>query len=320
MVTVSKPERHRLRPAAMPVIPQGRAGDVDQLAAITCYYNPAGTVSLRHNLDRFRYEWRRSGVPLHIVEVIFGDLQPTIFGEHVRHVWVRDRIWHKETALNFAASHLPQSVRGVLWLDCDILWPDFDWIPHLMPALRLHPFVQLWSTLLDLDSGGRVIRSSASYAYDPAAGRPGAAWAARREYFTPAHSGRRKTAGLFSRCLVGGGDVASLIGMAGPACHYRYEYWLRRMSTHLHSEILSHASRVHQMFPGDIARVDREVRHLWHGSRDNRRYGERDAILEGFNPSTELTRDCNGFLQWVDPTTPRARQVTAYFPSRREDG
>lgn len=76
---------------------------------------------------------------------------------------------------------------------------------------------------------------------------------------------------------------------------------------------------------GRIGCLDGEVVHLYHGTRENRRYQSRYRYLadHGFDPATDIERDESGLLRWTDralrekPTM--VRQVAGYFLERRED-
>jgi hypothetical protein len=61
---------------------------------------------------------------------------------------------------------------------------------------------------------------------------------------------------------------------------------------------------------------------MWHGNIANRNYIGRFDILErhGFDPAKDIEIASNGTWRWANPQSELARDVEAYFFSRREDG
>jgi hypothetical protein len=110
-------------------------------------------------------------------------------------------LWQKERLFNIAIKSVPQNVRNIAWLDCDIIFERPDWMNEAAQKLSEANVVQLYSEFVDLGPEG--YQSNIKYdSLDPS-GRgiislglrqltaptsegvrltlPGLAWAARRD-------------------------------------------------------------------------------------------------------------------------------------------
>ena len=144
-------------------------------------------------------------------------------------------------------------------------------------------------------------------------GRPGGAWAARREAIA---------SGLYERHAIGGGDSATLMAWEGlkelpqslqygTAWEEHYRDW---------------AVRSYEQVQKSLACVPGDVVHLYHGTRQNRQYVERYKILHenAYDPVRDVEIDPEtGLLQWsVEARTRKpdlVRRVAEYFERRLED-
>jgi hypothetical protein len=119
----------------------------DELAVVTCYFNPGGFRRRRQNYERFREGMRNAAVTCMTVECAFGttpfELAPAL---DVLHVRSDSLLWQKERLLNLAAQALPATVRGIAWLDCDIVFRNVAWPSDLASRLSTHPVAQVFET------------------------------------------------------------------------------------------------------------------------------------------------------------------------------
>ncbi len=173
--------------------------------------------------------------------------------------------------------------------------------------LYLHPGTKRWEITLLVITLGNTLAYARMHGLGY--GRPGGAWAARRE---------ATAGGLYDRHAIGGGDSAMLCAWEGreklpqslkygTAWEEHYRNW---------------ASRSFELVRGALACVSGDVVHLYHGSRQNRQYVERYQIL--YDPVRDVEIDPEtGLLQWSGAARERkgelVRRVAQYFERRRED-
>jgi hypothetical protein len=137
---------------------------------------------------------------------------------------------------------------------------------------------------------------------------PGYAWACTRKAY-------EKMGGLYEDAILGSADnvmALSLIqqGLRG----------INEKSTDDYKEsVLIYQNRVKSLRLGYVPGV---IRHYFHGSKENRKYGDRWKILlnNNFSPREHLTHDENGILI---PTAECPREMLCeilnYFKERNED-
>ena len=152
---------HRWQPGTLvkdtPIssIPQvvSRSNDI---AAMTCYFNPAGFKSLRQNFDRFREGIERTNTPLYVAELTRVGEQPTIQHPNLVHLKSNDTIWQKEALLNILERTVPKQYTKIAFLDCDLLWPSNDFLDVASTKLNQVPAVQLFGEITYLSANGGV--------------------------------------------------------------------------------------------------------------------------------------------------------------------
>jgi hypothetical protein len=301
--------------------------------AVTTYFNPAGYERRRLNYGLFRKHLKP---PLLTVELAFdGDfeLEPGD-AEILVHLRGGDVMWQKERLLNIAIGKLPPSCAKVAWLDCDVVFEDDDWaarateqleeFPLVQPFSHVHLMSREWLPGREPPTGCEVVRSpvfmlarvmslaeclgQSSFNIVTA---PGYAWAARRELFDGV--------GLYDACIVGGGDSA-----LARAAYGRFDDAVRQqlMNLRRRSHFLEWAALFYDRVRGEVAYLDGALRHLWHGSRADRRYKERVQRLEtyAFDPWADISAGDKGAWCWSSAKPAMHDYVRSYFASRREDG
>jgi hypothetical protein len=304
---------------------------VDDLAIVTCYYNPAGYASKLENFSRFRERIVAAGLPLIIVECTFGERPrqlPIEWG--AVHVVARHVLWQKERLLNLAVAAVPPAFKKIAWLDADVLFTDPDWARNASRALDDVVVVQLYAQGALLPRERMYLHGSdrpfpgfaAAFAGDPRClrstryidhGHTGFAWAARRTFLAD-H-------GIYDRCLSGSADHVMAHAYCGD---WESPCLTRTFGTG--SAMLAHfqawAEGAHAAVRARIGHVPGTILHVWHGDFNDRHYDRRnqELIRLRFDPDRDVRLAGNGCLEWTDRAG-RLRQWAAdYFRERREDG
>jgi len=232
---------------------------------------------------------------------------------------------HKENLLNHCERIVPPRFTKIAFVDCDMLWEHHDWAWEASDRLDHIPAVQCWNYMDDLGPDLKTITraDSASLAQewcvlgrdDPnkrpphGKGRPGGAWAVHRELFT-------RFDGLYDKMITGGGDaVHTFCGFQG-----FWDTWFFKQYNH---EFIDDMKRwgepVHRYVRGQIGVIHCRVKHLFHGTREDRQYAYRSKIVIGVDPAKELIYDEDGTLRWNTDKLNVVQEMEQYFADRNED-
>jgi hypothetical protein len=296
------------------------APSCEDLAVIVAYFNPCGFASRRRNLHLALAALEQQGVPTFVAELTFGDrkleLPP---GDRVLHLRAADVMWHKESLLNALVCALPEGYTKVAWLDADVIFDDPSWYSKSCIALEVFDLIQPYATAEHFGPAGTVVTTTQSlaaraaddrgYPFDFSIVQPGLAWAARRDFL--------ETFPLLDRMIVGGADL--LMALAAFGC--RDHAYLRRLPHVMQSYYQSYEAGVRGRIDGRVGHTDSVLRHLWHGTVQNRRYVERLHVLRtySFDPHLDVDLDRNGVLRWASDKKQLHQAVLAYFIGRLED-
>lgn len=302
-----------------------------KLAVITTYYNPCRYKTRKDNYDVFKQHMLESGVLCLTVECLFPSETPELAAaEDVLHLQANSVLWQKERLLNIAASHLPEDVDAVAWLDCDILFSNPNWVEDTLRVLEHAPIAQLFETCLrqtrDGGAGDKpdVAESFASVMQTfPASmnlqrydvhGHTGYAWAMRREIFTEV--------GLYEHAISGSADH-----FMAHAIFDNYNFCIQNALKNDPKQIghlKAWGERFYHYTQGNIGVVPGQIRHLWHGDLKNRNYFNRmhDITDLGYNPWEDLLILPGKPIEWA-PHMNKPGLVAyfnGFFKTRKEDG
>jgi hypothetical protein len=304
---------------------------MNELWAITSYFNPSNYHTKAQNYRLFAEGIARIGVPLLTIECAFGDQPFTLAATRtICQVRTRDVLWLKERLLNLAVKRLPVECTKVAWLDSDLIFENSEWPRRTLEVLDDVPVVQPFSQVVRLPPGHREYDGEgeqwesfcAQSSRNPALvragnfhyhGHTGFAWAVRREIL--------ERHGLYDTCMTGSGDhlmahafcgdwesgcIAKMLGSHGP---YRDHF-------------TSWARAVFEEVQGKIAFVEGRLLHLWHGDLETRRYHENNLAFRRFefDPRRDLRLAPNGCWEWQPDRQELRQWAKDFFPARCEDG
>jgi hypothetical protein len=221
-----------------------------------------------------------------------------------------------------------------VWVDCDVIFEADDWAERTSLLLNRFMLVQPFSHLHRMapgwepghDQGPEIelrrsvpflIKSGMSETIcvgsppEQIQSAPGYAWAAHSE-FLKEHS-------LYDACIIGGGDRA--MNCAAYGCFedaMRIHYMNDRQREHY----LTWAKPFHEKVCAQVAFIEGDLFHLWHGNTEHRRYRERKEGVAHFqfDPFEDVAIDHNGSWRWNSGKHEMHEYVRNYFASRREDG
>ena len=317
-----------------------------ELCVIAVISNPIGYESRYRLYRNFENHIKQSGAELYTVELAFEDrpFEVTEIG-NPNHVQVRTNhiLWHKENLINIGIKHLPPECKYVAWIDADLTFINPTWVNDTIQALQTYKVVQMFSVCADLNFSGEPIQLVNSFGsmYVKSKGvipkvrvnsrtkvvkdnggiysgnifwHPGYAWAARREIL-------EYLGGVMEFPILGSGDHLMALSMVGETDRINNT----KLSKGYLREILTWEYNALEVIDGNIGYVPGTIAHHYHGSKKDRGYHTRTAVLvkHEFDPKTDLTKDDQGVLQLV-VTSDRQKQLAIalydYFKSRNEDG
>lgn len=306
----------------------------DDTWIVTSYFNPCRYRTRRKNYDFFRDCLAAIGANVFLVELAGAndafELPKPEHGLQLRH---GSTLWQKERMLNIALEKLPASCTKIVWLDCDLIFENNDWLSQTSKALDTFAVVQPFgeSVRLGRDQLPSIAEPSedpiqesfaAAFSRDPslskhapyvAHGHTGYGWAARRDILAGV--------GLYDACLTGSGDhlmahvfagalespcIAKMIG-GGHAYARHFARW---------------AAAVQAACQGRLGHVPGRVFHLWHGDDANRKYRDHNTAFRrfDFDPVRDLLQGPDGLWEWAEGTEDMQTWAINMLVSRKEDG
>jgi hypothetical protein len=272
------------------------------MAVCLVIFNPAKSKKIIKNY----YEMVEAlgNVPVYTLELVFNDEIPQIL--NAIHYKSSSYMFHKERLYRLLEKHIPAKYTKLAFVDADILF-DFDWYQKTSRALNFYDVVQMFSEAHWMDDAHKIILSRDSVLkmkfteWDPSF-HPGFAWGMRREWYNKV--------GFFDWAVSGSGDTLSAIA------------WLSKTPKPSFQSIPQSISKKFKEFQDlskpRISFVQGSVRHLFHGSRENRQYSSRHRMINVETAIDELIEiDEGGVFSWKDKSWNAV--FLDYFKSRKDD-
>lgn len=307
---------------------------------ISCYFNPQKnpyrTKAFNLFYDKIKHLDHR------IIECVIGDAQPELpENAHIKRIYTKNLLWHKEALLNKIVSELPEKYEYVFWVDADVIFENDEWLIQGVEELKSYKILQPFEYCAHLErdqtifqgnknleqinketkakilAGERVenIRVWKSFCatfrddqyktikhYD-LHGHVGFAWGARREVL--------EKVPLYDKALIGGADHIIAHAAVGQISH---ECITKAFSENI-DEILEWSKKFFEAVSvfNKVSFVRGNLLHLWHGELAKRDYLRR--IQVNTSKIRQIQRkDEHGLYETDDDTF-----VQEYFESREVD-
>jgi hypothetical protein len=301
------------------------------LYVVTPIVNPSRYRSRYALYRNFEKHITDAGAILYTVEAAYGDRDFEITeAGNPRHIRLRTQheLWHKENLISAGVSRLPADWRYVAWIDSDVQFARPDIAAETIQQLQHFSVVQMFAHATDLGPRHEPLRSFQGFVAQwmrqaseapgttaqYGAWHPGYAWACRRDAWD--HLG-----GLIDFAVVGSADRYMACGLIGEMA--------RSLSADLVRGCPAYAewcfewqNRAELYIKRNVGFVDGLLLHYFHGTKKNRGYFNRSALLwkNRFDPAKDIKRDWQGLWQLTDRKIALRDQLRAYFRSRNEDG
>ncbi len=292
--------------------PVQKFAPVKNLAVVSCHFNPCGYKLPVRNAHEYLDQ---IGVPVTIVELSFDgrfefDADHKIVGD-----LTKSFMWQKERLLNVGIQSLPADVDAVAWIDMDAVFQNPNWYQDAKQLLEQFPIVQLYDRVDYLGPDRDIIRQTNSWAFNwnnglngKVYGAPGFAWAARREAIPW---------GIYDKDIIGGGDCHAI------AAYVQERKWVEKQYSSLKRPAADFDAWKRRQLPlinGNIGCVSGAAYHLYHGTREKRKYGDRLQILKDNDFCiSDIQIGENGVWEWSSNKPKLHADIRNYFLNREED-
>jgi hypothetical protein len=297
----------------------------DKLHVIAVISNPCQYarryILAREFIQRMELE---GSVILYVVELAYHnqDYYVTQKGNK-RHLQLRGTVplWHKENMINLGVKYLlPKSWRAFAWIDADIEFESTTWASDALKVLNgSKDIIQLFSHAIDMDPKKHAMSIFPSFGFQYSKGskyggtginmwHPGFAWAITRRAY-------EKIGGLYEKSILGAGDHNMSLSVLGNGLKSVNE----GVTQGYKDSILEFELKAKTLRLGYVPGV---IRHYFHGTKKNRKYGERWKIIVDnlYNPSIHLTYNNLGLLvPTIQCPKSLLDNIMKYFLERNED-
>ena len=169
-----------------------------------------------------------------------------------------------------------------IWMDCDLIYENLDWLGDIASVVRGKDFVQLYETINYLDEDGSVLESYKSIIssgrkdIDRLLGegyKPGGAWIGKTSIL--------KDKKFFEKMYVGGGDTIFLYGLFGVENGHTLKL-VKNSNEPIWREAVDWINKLGRYRLGYL---DVSIDHLYHGDLKDRDYDDRYKRLRRFIPN-----------------------------------
>jgi hypothetical protein len=298
----------------------------DKLHVILCISNPCLYARRYILIKEFinRMELEETDVIIYVVEYAYKKQRFIITNpKNPRHLQIRTDvpIWHKENMINMGVKHLlPKNWKAFAWIDSDLEFDNPSWAKDTLKVLNgTKDIVQIFTNCIDMDSNEQAMNIFTSFGHQYTKGlqyskelvkfwHPGFAWACTRKAY-------EKMGGLYDTAILGSGDNI----MALCLINHGLKGINENSTDDYKQSILEFQERVKTLRLGYVPGV---IRHYFHGSKKNRRYGERWQILLKYDYSPKLHVKLNQ-MGVLEPSKEcpdgLLEEIMDYFKQRNED-
>lgn len=271
-------------------------------------FNPAQTKRILMNYLYVKNHFERQKLPTFTIELIYTGRTPEI--PDAFHVSSHSFMFHKENLYRVLETKIPRKYKKLAFLDCDVLFEDPQWYEKTSKLLDEYDVVQPFETAqwLDLTYSNVMLRRQSvvttpgktwDFQY-----HPGFAWCMRRDWY--------RRVGFFDYAISGSGDTLSSAGWMGK--HFTQNF--QSLPKSIQSEYTAFREKEH---PRITYLKGSQIKHLYHGTRTNRKYAERHKMI---NIQTDIhdivTKNKQGVFEWRHPEEWNPMFFN-YFKSRNDD-
>jgi hypothetical protein len=297
----------------------------DKLHVIAVISNPCN-YKIRYSLanDFFKRMEDDSNIILYIVELVYGKQEFAVTTDtNKRHLQLRGEtpLWHKENIINLGVKYLlPNDWKAMAWIDADIEFENPHWASDALKILNNgNDFIQLFTHAINMDYSKNILTTFTGFGYQYSKNlkknstenqywHPGFAWACNRNTYD-------KIGGIFQEGVLGSGDNIM--------CHMIIKKAPESLKKGMDESYIKFIENIQSKFEGvKLGYVPGNIRHFYHGKKENRNYNGRDDILinHKYNPYTYITTDDVGLIiPTKDCPKDFIKDIMSYFEERNED-
>lgn len=279
-------------------------------------FNPGKSKRIIMNYLYVKNIMEKQGIPTFTLELILENSIPEVAEDkNVFHVHGNSVMFHKERLCRILETKIPQTYTKLVFCDADIIFRNKDWYTDLSKLLDnhdvVHPFTEgIWKDLTykqELVKRKTSLLSKGDF-IDPVF-HPGFVWAFRREWYN--------SVGFFDYAITGSGDTLSCAAWMGrkfpeSSRSYPKQALRERYETYI-EKIRKNKPRLTYM--------EGIVEHLWHGSRENRKYADRHRLIENISGVDSILKiNEDGVFEFKDDVYELWNPLfTKYFEERKDD-
>lgn len=275
---------------------------------ITTYFNFTDSKQIKKNYINFRKKFRHK---IWTAEICLPHQKFFINDSIKLKVDYTQILWQKERAMNILLSYLPRSTDTVVWLDADIVIENRNFLRDIDHTLSFHPVAQICEEIYE--KSHNTSHNTVTFAKDhieqlntdwPAVGF---GWAMRKDVLKN---------GFFDLDIVGNGDALQLISWLG-----LWDHQLVSVLPPAHrKKYLEWAIDSHNEVNGHIGCIKGRVRHMYHGTKENRQYWDRNRIMtdNNYDPDRDIDVNPSNYLFCMKNYAIQ-KQLHQYFISRKDD-
>ena len=247
--------------------------------------------------------------PCFTLELLFEDNEPEI--PNAFHVRSESYMFHKERMCRVLERKLPRTYKKIVFMDADLFYVGTQWYYDMSRALDRYQVVQgfeqcHWLDLtyknIMLSRPTALLSKTKEYSHEF---HPGFVWGFQRDWF--------RKIGFFDWCVSGSGDTLSTAAWMNQS----FNKWFTALPLSVKKAYEEYRQNP---LPSISYLENTHIFHLYHGTRENRKYVDRHKPFHIARDIRNMLRDNkDGVFEWRDRNKWNPIFIE-YFNSRDDDG
>jgi hypothetical protein len=262
------------------------------MAICLVIFNPAKTKKIIANYFAIMKELK--DYPTFTLELVYEGRTPEI--PEAFHITGNSILFGKENLCRILETKIPSKYKKLAFIDADIIFSDSSWYSKTSKLLDTHDVVQLFEECHWLDSTNKNItltRKSVLFMKETeytSTYHPGFAWAMRRDWYNKV--------GFFDYAISGSGDTLT-------SAAWLDKPFVKTFKSLPHPLVYEYCKFNSKPKPRITYLENISVKHLYHGSKENRKYVDRHQMLNVKEDIKQLImKNKEGLFEWIDPDPP----------------